>query len=192
MRLILLSLLLISAVPVARAQSLLENGNFDNPSDPPNALSYANGGAGYSFCDHLNVTSDADAAKLAAERIASLLPTLPLGATERLHQNRENPALTPLLLAILPYIVKGATNVEISRRTSLPIRPPSPATGACTSSRRSSTSGTTTCARPTPANIASPTANRPSFPSPARSLSGGGCGRGRPCTSTLKWLAAAA
>ena len=34
MRFLLLSLLLISAVPAARAQSLLENGNFDNPTDP--------------------------------------------------------------------------------------------------------------------------------------------------------------
>ena len=34
MRLLLFSLLLISAVPAARAQSLLENGNFDNPTDP--------------------------------------------------------------------------------------------------------------------------------------------------------------
>ena len=34
MRFIFLSLLLISAVPAARAQSLLENGNFDNPTDP--------------------------------------------------------------------------------------------------------------------------------------------------------------
>lgn len=40
MRIILPSLLLIaaalSAVPAARAQSLLENGNFDNPADPLN------------------------------------------------------------------------------------------------------------------------------------------------------------
>lgn len=71
--------------------------------------------------DRLEVSSEEDAAKMAAERIEALLPTLPLGAMDHPHQKRENPVLTPALMEILPYIVKGATNNQIAQRTNLPV-----------------------------------------------------------------------
>lgn len=59
---------------------------------------------------------------MAADRIKELLPTLPLGSsTAPWHIDRKRPFLSPVLMEVLPYLVKGASGTEISRRTKLPI-----------------------------------------------------------------------
>jgi DNA-binding NarL/FixJ family response regulator len=72
--------------------------------------------------ESLDVGSDAEAVELAAGRVNELLPTLPLGiSSERADVDRKRPLLSPKLMELLSYLVKGASNIEIAQRTNLPI-----------------------------------------------------------------------
>jgi len=72
--------------------------------------------------ESLDVGSDAEAVELAAGRVKELLPTLPLGiSSDRADVDRKRPLLSPKLMELLSYLVKGASNIEIAQRTNLPI-----------------------------------------------------------------------
>jgi site-specific DNA recombinase len=70
----------------------------------------------------LQVKNEKEAAALAAERIAAVLPTLPLGQPVKSEQaDSKTPLLSPALMEVLPYIVQGASNSEASHRLGLPV-----------------------------------------------------------------------